>query len=122
LDNIKDHHLVAGVLKQYFRDMVNPIFPKTIGRDLVSYCSVGSQSQRCQLCKELLQKNVSYEARNTLSYLFGFLYRVKLNSSENKMTETNLGICWGPTLFKAGASAGVLVASLLKDFEFIFPL
>ena len=56
----------------------------------------------------------------TLSVVIGHLNRVTQYQEVNKMTPPNLAICWGPTLFKGGASVFGIVVNLITGYEYIF--
>eukprot|EP00178_Gracilaria_changii_P008572 TRINITY_DN25936_c0_g1_i1.p1 TRINITY_DN25936_c0_g1~~TRINITY_DN25936_c0_g1_i1.p1 ORF type:complete len:112 (-),score=8.58 TRINITY_DN25936_c0_g1_i1:42-335(-) len=58
--------------------------------------------------------------QKTVVFLFDFLCKVVQQSHINQMTSHNLGICWGPTLFRTGAVAAPVVQALIDEYDNIF--
>jgi breakpoint cluster region protein len=103
-------HSIAGVLKLFFRQLPEPLFTfelfdpfmKTIGKARDRYLA----NLDIELNKEAKQERVSTLLKQLprinyvlLSKLIPLLANVCKYSDENKMTSSNLGIVFGPTLF-----------------------
>ncbi|KAJ8302227.1 hypothetical protein KUTeg_021214 [Tegillarca granosa] len=91
-----DINSVAGVLKLYFRELREPLFPLPLFDELVA-CSKQDDSQRIEKIKELLSP-LHRSIIIVMRYLFAFLNHLSEYSDENMMDAYNLAICFGPTL------------------------
>uniref|UniRef100_A0A6B2LK19 Rho-GAP domain-containing protein n=1 Tax=Arcella intermedia TaxID=1963864 RepID=A0A6B2LK19_9EUKA len=91
-----DIHEVACLLKLYIREL-----PETLCHSLKSgewqeaMLSPSPEKDIASLLSRLPPTN-----REIIKSLFGLLKRVEEKSAINKMTSTNLAVCWSPTLFK----------------------
>ncbi|BFZ10566.1 hypothetical protein BsWGS_13608 [Bradybaena similaris] len=111
-----DINSVAGVLKLYFRELREPLFPLHLFDALVECTSKmpslfplhlfdalvectreKEMSKRVQRIKDLLS-SVNRPTWIVMRYLFAFLNHLTENSDENMMDPYNLAICFGPTL------------------------
>ncbi|XP_076861359.1 SLIT-ROBO Rho GTPase-activating protein 1b isoform X2 [Brachyhypopomus gauderio] len=96
-ENNHDINSVAGVLKMYFRNLDNSLFPKEKFNDLIACVRTESLYERALTIRKLLMTS----PRPTLvimRYLFAFLNHLSQYSDENMMDPGNLAICFGPTL------------------------
>ncbi|TPX67909.1 hypothetical protein SpCBS45565_g03438 [Spizellomyces sp. 'palustris'] len=92
-----DIHIVTGVLKLYFRELPDPLFPRAMYRQLIEAAKIDDDRLRLINIHELV--NQLHDANYaTLQALSGHLWRVSLNESQNRMTAANLSIVWGPTV------------------------
>ncbi|KAI8827278.1 Rho GTPase activation protein [Fimicolochytrium jonesii] len=99
--NLEEHaneiHAVCGVFKLYFRELPDPLFPRSMYTSLLDAARIEDERLRLITIHELInQLHDSNYA--TLQVLAGHLYRVAQNESETRMSATNLSIVWGPTL------------------------
>lgn len=122
LETVNNPHLVAGLLKLYFRELQTPIFFPSIFRTFKEGLSMPQNDPNRLRAFRKAIGDLSPQDQKTAAYLFNFLVKVSNHSSENQMTAGNLGICWGPTLFRTGASAAPVVQNLIDDFYDIFVL
>ncbi|KRT83583.1 hypothetical protein AMK59_4696, partial [Oryctes borbonicus] len=92
-----DHHEidVASVLKTFFRELPEPLFPYTYHELFLRCIILPSNSLNAVLLSCLLLPS---EHLNTLAYFMQFLYRVTECSTLNKMDAYNLAVVMGPTL------------------------
>uniref|UniRef100_A0A8C9EQ73 Rho GTPase activating protein 29 n=1 Tax=Pavo cristatus TaxID=9049 RepID=A0A8C9EQ73_PAVCR len=67
--------------------------------------------------KDLL-KQLPVPNYNTLQYLIGHLHRVTEQSDENKMSASNLGIIFGPTLIRPRQTDATVSLSSLVDYPY----
>nr|XP_035933831.1 rho GTPase-activating protein 9 isoform X3 [Halichoerus grypus] len=99
------------------------VFPEQPGQ-------VSESEQRLSQIRELLG-SMPKPNRDTLRYLLEHLCRVIAHSDKNRMTPHNLGIVFGPTLFRPEQETsdpaahalypGQLVQLMLTDFTSLFP-
>eukprot|EP01118_Nematostelium_gracile_P012690 TRINITY_DN4673_c0_g1_i3.p1 TRINITY_DN4673_c0_g1~~TRINITY_DN4673_c0_g1_i3.p1 ORF type:complete len:222 (-),score=58.00 TRINITY_DN4673_c0_g1_i3:66-731(-) len=96
LNSIMDQHVVAGLLKQYFRDLPDPLFTHALLHELSSIekMSIEDMLPRIQPILDQLPKT-NYDI---LKWLIGLLVEVNKHEGVNKMSVTNLAIVFAPTL------------------------
>ncbi|XP_058469716.1 rho GTPase-activating protein 11A-like isoform X2 [Solea solea] len=113
---------VATLIKQFCRELPEPLFPSELHESLLkaqSLTSVQDRTSALQLLSCLLP------ARNAscLHYLFNFLSKVSQRCSENLMTSSNLATVFAPCLLpppnKAEMSEGRLELRVLVLGAFI---
>uniref|UniRef100_A0A0B7A370 SLIT-ROBO Rho GTPase-activating protein 1 n=1 Tax=Arion vulgaris TaxID=1028688 RepID=A0A0B7A370_9EUPU len=92
-----DINSVAGVLKLYFRELREPLFPLHLFDALVECTREKEMSKRVERIKDLLS-GVNRPIWIVMRYLFAFLNHLTEYSDENMMDPYNLAICFGPTL------------------------
>ncbi|XP_066515822.1 rho GTPase-activating protein 7 [Hoplias malabaricus] len=89
---------VADMLKQYFRDLPEPLFTSKLADtflQIYQYMPVDQQLQAVRAAVLLLPD----ESREALQTLLCFLSDVTANVVENQMTCMNLAVCLAPSLF-----------------------
>ncbi|NWI79857.1 RHG07 protein, partial [Dryoscopus gambensis] len=89
---------VADMVKQYFRDLPEPIFTSRLCESFLhiyQYVPKDQQLQAVQAAILLLPK----ENREALKILLFFLRDVVAFVEENQMTPTNIAVCLAPSLF-----------------------
>nr|XP_011416165.2 SLIT-ROBO Rho GTPase-activating protein 1 isoform X6 [Crassostrea gigas] len=91
-----DINSVAGVLKLYFRELREPLFPLPLFDELISGSKL-DDTQRVEKIKDLLAP-LPRCVLVAMRYLFAFLNHLSEYSDENMMDPYNLAICFGPTL------------------------
>jgi hypothetical protein len=95
----EDPHDVACLLKMFFAELPEPIFPYKCYERLISVCRHEDAGLRQQMYLAQLKLLPELNAV-TVRFLFEFLHTVAMRSGENKMTSANLGVCFGPTLLR----------------------
>jgi len=119
LSNWKDPHVIAGLLKVYFRELPESIFPPDTNDGFIEAFAL-SGTERVHKIKETLHL-LSPDGLATVTYLFRFLSLVCQNSEVNLMSSDNMAICWAPTLFRIGLKGTVpLIIDLIEKFDDIF--
>lgn len=90
-------HGVCGILKQYFRELPETIFPKSM------YATIRALDKQSLLneVKLKLLPTLDPIIVMTFSRLFKTLNLVHLSSSKNRMTIENLAIIWTPNFLKS---------------------
>ncbi|XP_078254267.1 rho GTPase-activating protein 7 isoform X1 [Rhinoraja longicauda] len=89
---------VADMLKQYFRDLPEPLMTSKLSETFLQIYQYVPKDQRLQAIQAgiLLLPDENREALQTLLY---FLSDVAAMVEENQMTPTNLAVCLAPSLF-----------------------
>ncbi|XP_048010863.1 SLIT-ROBO Rho GTPase-activating protein 1b isoform X2 [Megalobrama amblycephala] len=128
-ENNHDINSVAGVLKMYFRNLDNPLFPKEKFNDLIACVRTENLYERALSIRKILTTT----PRPTLvlmRYLFAFLNHLSQYSDENMMDPGNLAICFGPTLMptpdlldqvSCQAHVNEVIKTIIIHHETIFP-
>lgn len=124
-----DIHVVTGALKLFFRELPQPLVPALLLPDFRDALELSEPEQ----CLSKIQKLIDSLPRpnhDTLKYILEHLCRVIAHSDKNRMTAHNLGIVFGPTLFRPEQEAsdmaahvfypGQLVQLMLNNFASLF--
>ncbi|QIW99218.1 hypothetical protein AMS68_004736 [Peltaster fructicola] len=102
-----DVNSVATLLKQFFRDLPDPLFPKHAYTQFIDAARVDDEYARRdalhQLINDLPDPNYA-----TLRALVLHLHRVIQHENRNRMGASNLAICFAPSLM--GAHTGPQIA------------
>ncbi|CAI2351722.1 unnamed protein product [Caenorhabditis sp. 36 PRJEB53466] len=97
LEDGSDTNSVAGVLKLYFRELREPVFPIFMFEQFCDCAKADSPPEFVRRARELISKlPVSHVL--LLRFLFAFLSHLCEFADENMMEPHNLAICFGPTL------------------------
>lgn len=125
-----DIHVVTGALKLFLRELPQPLVPPLLLPQFRAALELSESEKRLSQIQELIS-SMPKPNQDTLRYLLEHLCRVIAHSEENRMTPHNLGIVFGPTLFRpeqetADPAAhalypGQLVQMMLVDFPSLFP-
>ncbi|XP_019619487.1 PREDICTED: SLIT-ROBO Rho GTPase-activating protein 1-like isoform X2 [Branchiostoma belcheri] len=94
---VTDLNSVAGCLKLYFRQLLDPLFPRSKFEDLIT----AARMENLQDCLDALRNiidSMEHPIVVVMRYLFAFLNHLSSYSDENMMDPYNLAICFGPTL------------------------
>ncbi|XP_074005047.1 rho GTPase-activating protein 11A [Numenius arquata] len=86
---------VAGLLKQFFRELPEPILPLHLQEGLFKAQQLGNEKKTATVLLSCLMADRTIEA---LRYFFNFLRTVSLRSEENKMDSSNLAVIFAPNL------------------------
>ncbi|KAJ2895164.1 uncharacterized protein MKZ38_006852 [Zalerion maritima] len=100
-----DVNSVAGLLKQFFRDLPDPLLGKAMHNDFIEAAKQEDAIIRRDLLHAIINSlpDPNYA---TLKALALHLYRVMDNSAVNRMSSQNLAIVFGPTLLGSSPDAG----------------
>ncbi|XP_075439594.1 rho GTPase-activating protein 1-like, partial [Ascaphus truei] len=94
-----DVHLPAVILKTLLRELPEPLLTFNLYSYVVGFSGIEKEKQvesTCHVLRTLPEEN--YEV---LRFLTSFLVQVSAHSAENKMTNTNLAVVFGPNLLWA---------------------
>ncbi|CEI99882.1 hypothetical protein RMCBS344292_13958 [Rhizopus microsporus] len=96
---INDICSVTSILKQYFRELPNPLLTYQLYSKFIDAVSVTDLQEKLDKFYELLSQlpKVNYD---TLELLMKHLYHVQEHHDENLMTIKNLAMVFGPTLMR----------------------
>ncbi|XP_077317633.1 rho GTPase-activating protein 1 [Lithobates pipiens] len=103
-----DVHLTAVILKTFLRELPEPLLTFHLYNYVVSFSSIEPEKQ-VESTREVL-KSLPEENYEVLRFLTAFLVEVSARSSENKMTNTNLAVVFGPNFMWAKDVAMTLKA------------
>ncbi|XP_055884879.1 rho GTPase-activating protein 100F-like [Biomphalaria glabrata] len=99
-ENVSDIHVITGVLKDYLRELPEPLFTNALYQMLLDALSVrlpcdpeGSAKLMLSILECLPSAN-----QDTMALLLNHLRRVAAHCDKNKMPIDNLAICFGPVL------------------------
>ncbi|XP_054436238.1 rho GTPase-activating protein 9 isoform X2 [Pteronotus mesoamericanus] len=125
-----DIHVVTGALKLFLRELPQPLIPPLLLPHFRAALALPESEQRLSQIRELIV-SLPKPNHDTLRYLLEHLCRVMTHSDKNRMTPHNLGIVFGPTLFRPEQETsdpaahalypGQLVQLMLTDFTSLFP-
>ncbi|XP_013921864.1 PREDICTED: rho GTPase-activating protein 11A isoform X1 [Thamnophis sirtalis] len=90
---------VAGLLKQFFRELPEPILPYNLQEALIKAQKLESEERNSATL--LISCLVNEGIIETLRYFFQFLKKVSLRSAENKMDSCNLALVFAPNLLQS---------------------
>ncbi|XP_059210083.1 rho GTPase-activating protein 11A isoform X2 [Centropristis striata] len=92
---------VAGLVKQFFRELPEPVLPTELQEAFIKAQQLPTEEDRTSatmlLSCVLPEKNLS-----TLRHFFDFLNNVSKRSAENKMDSSNLSVILAPNILHAG--------------------
>ncbi|MBN3305055.1 RHGBA protein, partial [Amia calva] len=92
---------VAGLLKQFFRELPEPAIPTELHEALLKAQQLLLEEERTT-ATQLLSCMLSDGASRALRYFFNFLKIVSQRSAENKMDSGNLAVIFAPNLLHSG--------------------
>jgi len=115
-----DIHTVASILKLYLRNLPEPLVQTELYPRFLN--AIRQQHHNYEMAIKMIQTalRLLHPAHYaTLKYLIEHLERISMSSGENKMNAHNLGVCFGPVIFRStnhGSPDGS-AASLSKGVE-----
>ncbi|OSS45982.1 hypothetical protein B5807_08061 [Epicoccum nigrum] len=115
-----DVNSVAGLLKQFFRELPDPLLTREFYNKFIDAARVDDDTMRRDSMHALINAlpDPNYA---TLRALVLHLHRVQQSSEINRMSTANLGICWAPSIMgphkgnnmaDAGLQARVIITIL----------
>ncbi|XP_031414502.1 SLIT-ROBO Rho GTPase-activating protein 1b isoform X2 [Clupea harengus] len=128
-ENSPDINSVAGVLKLYFRNLENPLFPKELFNEMIATVRIEALYDRALSIRKILT-TAPRPSVVLMRYLFAFLNHLSQYSDENMMEPGNLAICFGPTLMptpelhdqvSCQAQVNEVIKTIIIHHETIFP-
>ncbi|XP_048648924.1 rho GTPase-activating protein 11A isoform X2 [Marmota marmota marmota] len=89
---------IAGLLKQFFRELPEPVLPVDLHEALFKAQQLGTEEKNKATL--LLSCLMADHTIDILRYFFNFLRNVSLRSRENKMDSSNLAVIFAPNLLQ----------------------
>jgi GTPase-activating protein BEM2 len=99
LGSIQDIHAVCGAVKQYFRDLADPLVPYDVYDQVVAMAGESEETRIARAIDIIL--SLWPANRHILRFLCTHLLRVVAQSEHNKMGLHNICVVFGPTLIRA---------------------
>lgn len=96
--------LATGIIKSWYQDLRQPIFPQSIYRDLKSSFGDVEESITLEKLLELISPKSEWSTMPALSreivcrHLLPLLHRISERRADNKMGPENLSVCFAATL------------------------
>ncbi|CAG10678.1 unnamed protein product, partial [Tetraodon nigroviridis] len=107
---------VAGLVKQFFRELPEPVLPTELQEAFIKAQQLPTQEERTAatmlLSCVLPERNVT-----TLHHFFHFLHHVSKRSVENKMDSSNLAVILAPNLLHFGDGTEKMNANTEKRIK-----
>ncbi|XP_055028694.2 rho GTPase-activating protein 11A isoform X1 [Misgurnus anguillicaudatus] len=107
---------VAGLLKQFFRELPEPILTADLQGAFVKIQELTTEEERTS-ATILLTCVLPDRNLNTLRYFFSFLESVSLRCAQNKMDSNNLSVIFAPNLFHCGDGVEKMSSSTEKKLK-----
>ncbi|XP_030852224.1 rho GTPase-activating protein 100F isoform X2 [Strongylocentrotus purpuratus] len=107
-DNYPDINIITGVLKDYLRELPDPLMPPAmVERVMTVLAGASPDDPVCNGDDALsVMEVVGHYKQETVEYVLDHLKNVIVNSERNKMTPYNLAVCFGPVLMSSGKEDG----------------
>ncbi|XP_072181747.1 SLIT-ROBO Rho GTPase-activating protein 3-like [Diadema setosum] len=94
-----DVNVVASVLKAYFRELPEPLFPKDKFDKFMDCINLPPGRERIDQLRDMVSQ-LPTSVMILMRYLFAFLKKLSQYSDEHMMDTHNLALCFGPTLIR----------------------
>ncbi|ELW48850.1 Rho GTPase-activating protein 1 [Tupaia chinensis] len=107
-DQYNEQHLPAVILKTFLRELPEPLLTFDLYPHVVGFLNI-EESQRVEVTLQALQ-TLPEENYQVLRFLTAFLVQISAHCGQNKMTNTNLAVVFGPNLLWAKDAAITLKA------------
>ncbi|RAH58164.1 Rho GTPase activator [Aspergillus piperis CBS 112811] len=101
-----DVNSVAGLLKQFFRDLPDPLFTSHFYNDFINAARIDDDIQRRDSLHALVN-NLPDAHYATLRALILHLNKIQEHYTQNRMNAGNIAICFGPTLMGANSGGNI---------------
>ncbi|XP_044128072.1 rho GTPase-activating protein 11A-like isoform X1 [Bufo gargarizans] len=92
---------VASILKQFFRELPDPILPADLQDALIKAQNLGSDEERTS-ATVLISCLMSDLTLSILRYFCSFLHSVSMRCDSNRMDSNNLAVIFAPNLLHSG--------------------
>ncbi|KAJ6157331.1 hypothetical protein N7470_004923, partial [Penicillium chermesinum] len=97
---------VAGLVKQFFRDLPDPLFTNQYYSQFIEAARIEDDIQRRDSMHALIN-NLPDAHYATLRAIILHLHKVQEHYTQNRMNAGNLAICFGPTLMGANTGGNI---------------
>ncbi|PRP87963.1 hypothetical protein PROFUN_02700 [Planoprotostelium fungivorum] len=106
---------VAGCVKQYFRELPEPILTFRLYSTFITVNKNANETARKNNLRLMIRK-LPDDNKKVFLFLMHHLHEISLHSEVNKMTADNLATCWAPNLLRPEKET---TDTLLQDAEAI---
>ncbi|VDN35493.1 unnamed protein product [Dibothriocephalus latus] len=115
---VHDIHAICGVFKLFLREIPDGLVPALPTKNVVKVMDrFKDDKSRCTEHLGMILDTLLEENYTLLNYLCNFLRKFLTHESVNKMPASNMGIVFGPCVFKCSAGVQVsLLCILLYSF------
>ncbi|KAF8354830.1 rrc-1 [Pristionchus pacificus] len=113
---VRDVYCVSSLLKQYFRQLPNPIFTYQAYHSLLDAFESETEAEKIRKLK-IAMDELPLGHFNTARYLMKHLNRLCDHTNSTDMTSRNLAIVWAPNLFRAPPSINGQDSHLLSGLN-----
>ncbi|GAA5869996.1 hypothetical protein JCM3774_004333 [Rhodotorula dairenensis] len=110
-----DLHAVAGLLKQYLRDLPPPLLTRPLQPEFLRVIDLRRREDQVNALGKLVQQ-LPIEEYTLFRFFFAHLCTIAQNAETSKMNLRNLGIVFSPTL----AIPAPLFTLFLSEFDLVF--
>eukprot|EP01122_Echinamoeba_exundans_P009882 TRINITY_DN3558_c0_g1_i1.p1 TRINITY_DN3558_c0_g1~~TRINITY_DN3558_c0_g1_i1.p1 ORF type:complete len:1362 (+),score=342.93 TRINITY_DN3558_c0_g1_i1:171-4256(+) len=94
-NSLDNPHVVTGILKQYLREMPDPLFTFDLYDEFIKAARISDHDTQAKELKRLVDK-LPLTNKKTLQHITKMCQAISSRSEENKMTESNLAIVLCP--------------------------
>ncbi|KAJ8305833.1 hypothetical protein KUTeg_016378, partial [Tegillarca granosa] len=110
--NVSDVHVITGVLKDYLRELPEPLFTNALYQMLLDALSVRLPSDPDGSAKLMLSilECLPKANQETMAMVLNHLKKIAAKSDKNKMPISNLAVCFGPVLLCPPSSTATTLA------------
>ncbi|TPX37872.1 hypothetical protein SeMB42_g06827 [Synchytrium endobioticum] len=130
LSQCEDVHVACVLMKMFYRELAQPIFPESTYNALKILTTLGHAAAPHFIRSNILP-NLSPPTRILLKATFSLLHDVSLNSSHNLMTPHNLTVVWVANMFRSdnplddfaaytAGGGGLLLMQMIEKYRDIF--
>ncbi|EIE83882.1 hypothetical protein RO3G_08587 [Rhizopus delemar RA 99-880] len=98
-DEYNDVCAITSVLKQYFRELPNPLLTFECYQELIDISTMNNDEKKLEMATKALTR-LPKAHKDTLNILLKHLNKVCESSSLNRMTTKNLSMVFAPTLMR----------------------
>ncbi|XP_018409552.1 PREDICTED: rho GTPase-activating protein 15 [Nanorana parkeri] len=114
----EDIHVVTGALKMFFRELSEPLFPRSFFEQFVEAIRIQDSDLQVKTMRNLV-KQLPVTNHDTMKALFEHLRRIVINTSTNLMSTQSLGIVFGPTLLRPESDAGSMTVHMVYQNQIV---
>ncbi|XP_026165630.1 rho GTPase-activating protein 11A isoform X1 [Mastacembelus armatus] len=107
---------VAGLVKQFFRELPDPVLPTELQEAFIKAQQLHTEEERTSTTM-LLSCILPDRNQSTLHHFFDFLHNVSKRSAENKMDSSNLSVILAPNLLHCGDGTEKMNANTEKRLK-----
>jgi len=132
VDEAKNPHNIASILKLWLRSLPEPIFPFSAYDSIMETNDILKEEDKVEYLKKIIA-GLPPINRDCIFTLMQFLYKISQNVIVNKMSPVNLSICLGPNIiyplsmdnenvdfFQQSSIQNAIISLIIQQFKTIF--